>query len=45
MKLLQNMLVRNLNAKKMAILYNVGSDYSKGIAETIKSEFEAAGGE
>lgn len=35
----------NLNAKKMAILYNVGSDYSKGIAETIKSEFEAAGGE
>ncbi len=35
----------NLNTKKMAILYNVGSDYSKGIAETIKSEFEAAGGE
>ena len=34
-----------MKAKKMAILYNVGSDYSKGIAETIKSEFEAAGGE
>ena len=28
----------------MAILYNVGSDYSKGIAETIKSEFEKSGG-
>ena len=34
-----------LEAKKMAILYNVGSDYSKGIAETIKDKFEAAGGE
>ena len=35
----------NLNAKTMAILYNVGSDYSKGIAETIKKKFESAGGE
>lgn len=34
----------DLKAKKMAILYNVGSDYSKGIAETIKSEFEKSGG-
>ena len=33
----------DLKAKKMAILYNVGSDYSKGIAETIKSEFEKSG--
>ncbi len=36
--------VEEMKAKTMAILYNVGSDYSKGIAETIKSEFEAAGG-
>lgn len=35
----------NLKAKKMAILYNVGSDYSKGIAETIKKKFENAGGQ
>lgn len=34
----------NMKAKTMAILYNVGSDYSKGIAETIKEEFEKAGG-
>ena len=36
--------VKEMGAKTMAILYNVGSDYSKGIAETIKAEFEAAGG-
>lgn len=34
----------DMKAKTIAILYNVGSDYSKGIAETIKADFEAAGG-
>lgn len=34
----------DMKAKTIAILYNVGSDYSRGIAETIKADFEAAGG-
>ena len=34
-----------LGAKTMAVLYNKDSDYSIGIAEAAKSEFEAAGGE
>ena len=37
--------LNNQKAKKASILYNVSSDYSKGIAETFKKKFEAAGGE
>lgn len=37
--------IEDLSAKKASILYNVSSDYSKGIAETFKKKFEAAGGE
>jgi branched-chain amino acid transport system substrate-binding protein len=34
----------DLSKKTAAVLYNVGSDYSKGIAEAFKAEFEAKGG-
>lgn len=34
----------DLNKKKAAVLYNVGSDYSKGIAEAFKKEYEKKGG-
>ena len=30
--------------KTAAVLYNSGSDYSKGIADSFKAKFEAAGG-
>jgi branched-chain amino acid transport system substrate-binding protein len=33
-----------LNSKTAAVLYNAGSDYSKGIADTFKTKFEATGG-
>lgn len=33
-----------LGKKTAAVLYNAGSDYSKGIADSFKSEFEATGG-
>lgn len=33
-----------LNKKKAAVLYNVGSDYSKGIAEAFKKQYEKDGG-
>lgn len=33
-----------LKAKTAAVLYNSGSDYSKGIADSFKAKFEAAGG-
>lgn len=33
-----------LKSKTAAVLYNSGSDYSKGIADSFKSKFEAAGG-
>jgi branched-chain amino acid transport system substrate-binding protein len=33
-----------LGKKTAAVLYNVGDDYSKGIAEAFKKEFEAQGG-
>lgn len=36
--------INNLKSKKAAVLYNVGSDYSKGIADTFKADFEKAGG-
>lgn len=35
----------NLSAKKAAILYNSGDDYSTGLAEAFKAKFEADGGE
>ena len=35
----------NLGKKTAAVLYNAGSDYSKGIAESFKKDFEASGGE
>ena len=34
----------NLGAKTMAVLYNKDSDYSTGIAEAAKAQFEANGG-
>jgi len=33
-----------LKFKTAAVLYNAGSDYSKGIADSFKSKFETAGG-
>lgn len=33
-----------LGKKTAAVLYNSGSDYSKGIADSFKSKFESAGG-
>jgi len=36
--------MENLGAKKAAVLYDVASDYNKGIAEFFKSTFEGAGG-
>ena len=33
-----------LKAKKAAIIFDVGSDYSKGLSENFKTVFEAAGG-
>jgi branched-chain amino acid transport system substrate-binding protein len=33
-----------LGKKTAAVLYNAGSDYSKGLADSFKSEFEANGG-
>lgn len=33
-----------LKYKTAAVLYNAGSDYSKGIADSFKAKFEAAGG-
>ena len=35
----------DLSAKTAAVLYNAGSDYSKGIADSFKEKFEAAGGQ
>lgn len=35
----------NLGAKKAAVLYDVASDYNKGIAEFFKSTFEQSGGQ
>ena len=35
----------NLNAKKAAILFDMGNDYSKGLAEFFQQDFENLGGE
>lgn len=37
--------MENLGAKKAAVLYDVASDYNKGIAEFFKSTFEQIGGQ
>jgi branched-chain amino acid transport system substrate-binding protein len=37
--------MENLGAKKAAVLYDVASDYNKGIAEFFKSTFEEIGGQ
>jgi branched-chain amino acid transport system substrate-binding protein len=39
-----NYAAKELGKKTAAVLYNVGDDYSKGIAEAFKKEFEANGG-
>ena len=36
--------VDDLKKKKAAVLYNVGSDYSKGVADAFKAEYEKKGG-
>lgn len=35
---------KDIGKKTAAVLYNVGSDYSKGVAEAFKKEYEAQGG-
>ncbi len=37
--------IENLNATKAAVLYNTADDYSIGVAEAFKNQFEASGGE
>ncbi len=37
--------LENLKAKKAAVLYDVASDYNKGIAEVFKAAFEKLGGQ
>jgi branched-chain amino acid transport system substrate-binding protein len=37
--------IRDLGAKKAAVLYDVGNDYVKGLAEYYKASFEEMGGE
>ncbi len=37
--------LNQLAAKKAAVLYNVSSDYNKGIAQIFQQEFQAAGGQ
>ncbi len=36
--------LENLKAKKAAVLYDVASDYNKGIAEVFKASYEKLGG-
>lgn len=42
--ILANYAGNDLKAKKAAVLYNVASDYSKGIADSFKADFEKLGG-
>ncbi len=37
--------LNQLAAKKAAVLYDISSDYNKGIAEVFQKEFQAAGGQ
>lgn len=43
-KVIANFAKNTLKAKTAAVLYDVGSDYNKGIAEVFKKEFAKAGG-
>lgn len=43
-KILGKYATQTLGKKTAAVLYNAGSDYSKGLADSFKSEFEATGG-
>lgn len=40
-----NFALNTLKAKKAAVLYDVASDYNKGLAEVFRDEFTKAGGE
>lgn len=43
-KILGKYATGTLGKKTAAVLYNAGSDYSKGLADSFKAEFEATGG-
>lgn len=43
-KVLARFAYENLKAKKVAVLYDVASDYNKGIAEVFKENYEKLGG-
>ena len=43
-KILGKYATGTLGKKTAAVLYNAGSDYSKGLADSFKTEFEATGG-
>ncbi|MGE5577621.1 MAG: ABC transporter substrate-binding protein [Syntrophothermus sp.] len=43
-KVVANFALKTLKAKKAAVLYDVASDYNKGIAEVFRDEFTKAGG-
>lgn len=43
-KVVSDFAQKNLGAKTAAVLYDVASDYNKGIAEVFKAEFTKAGG-
>ncbi len=43
-KVLAKFALNNMKAKKAAVLYDVASDYNKGIAEVFKESFEKLGG-
>ncbi len=44
-KILSKFAIEDLKAKKAAVLYDVGNDYSKGLAEFFEEAFKEAGGE
>jgi len=43
-KVLAKFALQQMKAKKAAVLYDVASDYNKGIAEVFKADFEKLGG-
>jgi branched-chain amino acid transport system substrate-binding protein len=44
-KILSKFAIEDLKAKKAAVLYDVGNDYSKGLAEFFEEAFKEAGGD
>jgi branched-chain amino acid transport system substrate-binding protein len=44
-RVLARFALSRLNTKKASVLYDIASDYNKGIAENFKQEIEAAGGQ